>query len=126
MYLWQGDDQQALKAYQQSENLYREIGDRAALPGALCSIGEIFIALCDFSRAQKYFEEGHTLAQSVHVTRWQGRNLWGLAQLQEKMENRSDAIGLGGQALRILEQANHRDMHLVRIWLNSITDTYTG
>jgi tetratricopeptide (TPR) repeat protein len=117
-YQWQGDYHRALEEYRQSERLYREVGDRAALSAALCSLGEMYLLLSNLEQALQYFEQSLTL---VHVARWEGRGLWGLAKVQDMSGNKIKALTLGKQAFEVLDTAGHRDAALVKHWLSSLS-----
>jgi hypothetical protein len=78
----------------------------------------MYLLLSKLDQALQYFEQSLTL---VHVARWEGRGLWGLAKVQDMSGNKIKALTLGKQALEVLDTAGHRDAVLVKHWLSSLS-----
>lgn len=121
VYQRQGDYKKALNSYSESARLYRDVGDIAALSSALCCIGETYLFLSKPDKALAFFEEGYSLAGKIPgLARWQARNLFGLARIQEWKCDRNEALILARQALQLLTGRGHRDAKLIEVWLKEL------
>jgi tetratricopeptide (TPR) repeat protein len=117
----QGLVDKAINLYKQSEKLYRSIGDRAALAGTLCSIGDAYLAQENFEKAEGNYNEGEVLAFQMSLPRWQARSIFGRAKIMNAKGLRDQAEKLAMESRAMLHGVGHRDEEIVKEWISHLS-----
>lgn len=115
-YRYMNKSKTALSYYSKSEQLYRDVGDKAALAGALCCIGEVYFENENFGKAELFFSDGFSFSSEP---RWKARNQFGLAKIKYQKGDKLTAYKLAKQAHKELDEIGHRDAILIKSWIET-------
>lgn len=114
---------QAIQKWQESLNLWREVGDRYQQAQSLTWIGFVYSNLGNRQQAQEYLNQALPLWQALGEREWEARTLNNIGLVCSNLGEKNQALDYYNQALPLMQEVgNHAEEAAI---LNNIGKIYS-
>ena len=121
-----GEYQRALEYFNRALPVREAVGDRRGLAYTLSFMGDTYLRLVEYDKARDYFNRGLLLSQQASAPVIEATTLWGIARLEERVGNVSEAEVNIEKCLAIIEQlrSNVKSGYLRSTYLATVQPAY--